>query len=82
VPSAAIKLALKVHNVEYLGSEWIVYARPQGERAPDKIVIARLPGGGDFELGSVHDFGVAEKHLRFFDKKTEKRAPARALAWP
>jgi multiple sugar transport system ATP-binding protein len=80
-PSAAIKLSLKIHNVEYLGSEWIVYGRPEGERAPDKIVISRVPHA-DLTIGATHDFAVAEHHLRFFDKETEKRAPARALSWP
>jgi len=78
---AAIKLKLKIHNVEYLGSEWIVYGRPQGEGAPDQVVVSRLPTA-DHKIGEIHDFTVAEKHLRFFDKETEKRAPARALTWP
>jgi multiple sugar transport system ATP-binding protein len=86
-PGAALKIALKIHNVEYLGSEWIVYGKPEssggagtGNLATDKTVISRLPNT-DMKIGSSHDFAVAEPHLRFFDKATEKRAPARALTW-
>ena len=79
--SAAIKLKLKIHNLEYLGSEWIVYGKAEGDRAPDKTIISRVPNA-ELEIGKTVEFGVAEPHLRFFDKATEKRAPARALSWP
>jgi len=81
LPSAAIKLTLTIQNAEYLGSEWIIYGKPEGAQFSDKTVIARLPTA-DLTIGTSHDFAVAEPHLRFFDKKTEKRAPARALSWP
>jgi multiple sugar transport system ATP-binding protein len=94
-PSAAIKLKLKISNIEYLGSEWIVYGKAvdtpgkpvdgpgkiEAGQTPDKTIISRLPNA-DLTIGDTHDFAVAEPHLRFFDKKTEKRAPARALSWP
>jgi multiple sugar transport system ATP-binding protein len=80
-PSSAIKLTLKVHNAEYLGSEWIIYGKASGTRAPDKTIVSRLPTS-DLKIGTSHDFAVAERHLRFFDKATEKRAPVRALSWP
>jgi len=80
-PSAALKFNLKIHNVEYLGSEWIVYGVPEGDRAGDKIVISRVPSI-DLKIGTNHEFAVAEPHLRLFDKATEKRAPARPVSWP
>ena len=99
-PNAAIKLTLKIHNVEYLGSEWIIYGKavdvpgkpvdgpgklvdvpgkPDGQ-ANDKTLISRVPTA-DLTIGTSVDFAVAEQHLRFFDKATEKRVPARALSW-
>ncbi|HEY6177543.1 MAG TPA: hypothetical protein VIX73_23965, partial [Kofleriaceae bacterium] len=100
-PSAAIRLTLKIQNLEYLGAEWIVYGQAVngvgkpvaggGEQVdgegkaetaqPGKTIIARVPSA-DLKIGETYDFGVVEAHLRFFDKATEKRAPARALSWP
>jgi multiple sugar transport system ATP-binding protein len=102
LPSAAIKLTLKIHNVEYLGSEWIIYgkavngvarpivgegeavnggAKPETGPASEKTIVSRLPAA-ELTIGTTLDFAVAEQHLRFFDKATEKRVPARALSWP
>src|SRR5262245_39435494 len=80
-PSAAIKLKLKILNVEYLGAEWNVYGKPEGDRGPDKKIIVGVRSG-ELIIGASHDFAVAEPHLRFFDKATEKRTSARALSWP
>jgi ABC-type sugar transport system ATPase subunit len=73
-------MTMKVLNVEYLGSEWIVYGKADGDRSPDKPIISRLPTA-DLKIGDSVDFAVAEHHLRFFDKTTERRVPARALSW-
>src|SRR5262245_14666960 len=106
-PSAAIKLTLKIQNLEYLGAEWIVYGQAvngggqpvtgggqpvtgvgkpvegpgKQDEQPAKTIIARVPNA-DLKIGENYEFGVVEAHLRFFDKATEKRAPARALSWP
>src|SRR5262249_37681687 len=55
--SAAIKLSLKIHNVEYLGAEWIVYGKTEGGPAPDKTIIARVPSV-ELTIGSTHEFAV------------------------
>jgi hypothetical protein len=44
-------------------------------------VIARLLLGQTFEIGSTYDFAVPERHLKFFDKQTEKRIEPRPLTW-
>jgi multiple sugar transport system ATP-binding protein len=80
-PSAPIKITMKIHNVEYLGSEWIIYGRAEAGPTPDKIIISRLPNA-ELSIGGTHEFAVAEPHLRFFDKASEKRTTARALSWP
>ena len=111
VANAAIKLTLQIQNIEYLGSEWIIYgratngsrpaagkslgevkpvvgegevvdggARPETGPASEKSIIARV-ASAELTIGATLDFAVAEQHLRFFDKATEKRVPARALSW-
>src|SRR5262249_8873913 len=39
----AVQLSLKVQNVEYLGAEWIVYAKVDAGKFAGKAVISRLP---------------------------------------
>jgi multiple sugar transport system ATP-binding protein len=80
-PSAALKLKLLVHNLEYLGSERILYARHEAERFGDKVIIARLPSSARYTIGERREFAVAEEHLRFFDRKTEKRTQPRTMTW-
>ena len=41
-------------------------------------MIARLLLGHSFEIGITYDFAVAERHLKFFDRTTEKKIAARA----
>jgi len=81
VSEAAIKLQLRVQNVEYLGSEWILYARPEASRFAENDVIARLPSAASYQLGELYPFGVAERHLRFFDRESQKRTAAKAVTW-
>ncbi len=80
-PDAPVKLPLRVTNVEYLGSEWILYAKVEGQRFDGKAVIARLPSAAQYKIGELHDFAVAERHLRFFDRTTDKRTTPRTLTW-
>jgi multiple sugar transport system ATP-binding protein len=79
--NSAVKFRLRVKNVEYLGSEWIVYCTVDSGRFKDKEIISRLPSATSYQIGETYDFGVNEKDLRFFDRQTEKKTQARALAW-
>jgi multiple sugar transport system ATP-binding protein len=81
LPNPAVKFRLRVQNVEYLGSEWIVYTKVDSGKFKDKEIISRLPSAASFQIGEIYDFGVMEKDLRFFDRQTEKKTQARALAW-
>jgi multiple sugar transport system ATP-binding protein len=80
-PDAAIKLQLRLKNVEYLGSEWILYAKPEGHRLLDKDVIARIPSAPSYKIGELYEFGVGEPHLRFFDRESQKRTAVKAVTW-
>jgi multiple sugar transport system ATP-binding protein len=79
---AALTLQLRVQNLEYLGSEWIMYARIESGRFADREVVVRLPSGatGLTEDGS-YLFGVRREHFHFFDTASQKRIEARA-EWP
>jgi multiple sugar transport system ATP-binding protein len=67
--------------VEYLGAEFILAGLLEGGKMDGKKVIARLLLGHSFEIGTTYDFAVAERHLKFFDRTTEKKIAARNVAW-
>ena len=79
--SAKLTFKFCVENVEYLGAEFILAGNLEGGKSNGKKVIARLLLGHSFEIGTTYDFAVAERHLKFFDRTTEKRVAARAVTW-
>jgi multiple sugar transport system ATP-binding protein len=79
---SALTLQLRVEHLEYLGSEWILYARVNTGRFDTREVVARLPAGATgYRTGESYAFTVAAPHLHFFDKATQKRLDARP-EWP
>jgi len=79
--SAKVAFKFRVENVEYLGAEFILAGNLVGGKADGKKVIARLLLGHSFEIGATYDFAVGERHLKFFDRTTEKKIAARNIAW-
>jgi multiple sugar transport system ATP-binding protein len=79
--SAKVPFKFRVENMEYLGAEFILSGLLVGGKADGKKVIARLLLGHSFEIGATYDFAVAELHLKFFDRTTEKKIAARNIAW-
>ncbi len=71
----------RVENAEYLGAEYILAGYLVGGRADGKNVIARLLLGHTFEVGATYEFAIAERHLKFFDRSTEKKVAARVVSW-
>jgi multiple sugar transport system ATP-binding protein len=79
---SGLSLQLRVSHLEYLGSEWILYARIEGGRFADRQVVARLPSNtSGYKTGESYAFNVSGEHFHFFDKATQKRLAARP-AWP
>jgi multiple sugar transport system ATP-binding protein len=76
-----VNFKFRVENVEYLGAEYILSGVLLGGRLEGKKVVARLLLGQTFEVATIYDFAVPERHLKFFDRSTEKKTEARALAW-
>src|SRR3989440_1350125 len=72
-----------VKDLEYLGSEWILYGLLEGGRFQKKEVIARIPATmqSNFTVDSVTDFAVSEPNLKFFDRASEKRIQKRDFQW-
>jgi multiple sugar transport system ATP-binding protein len=79
--SAKVTFKFRVENVEYLGAEFILAGNLVGGKSDGKKVIARLLLGHSFEVGTTYDFAVAERHLKFFNKTTEKKIAARTVTW-
>jgi multiple sugar transport system ATP-binding protein len=76
-----ISFKFRVENVEYLGAEFILSGLIVGGKADGKKVIARLLLGQSFEVGAIYDFAVLARQLKFFDRTTEKKVPARVVSW-
>jgi len=83
VHGPAVRFPLRVTNVEYLGSERIVYGVLEGGRFAGKKLISRLPTSvqGGVRSDAVQEFAVGRSDLKFFDKATTKRTPPRELDW-
>jgi multiple sugar transport system ATP-binding protein len=81
IQEAKVTFKFKVENVEYLGAEFILSGILQGGKLDGKKVVARLLLGQEFQVGETYEFAVPERHLKFFDRTTEKKTEARALAW-
>ena len=76
-----VPFKFRVENVEYLGAEFILSGLLVGGKADGKKVIARLLLGHSYEVGVTYDFAVPQQQLKFFDTATQKKVPARAIAW-
>jgi multiple sugar transport system ATP-binding protein len=81
IKEAKVPFKFRVENVEYLGAEFILSGFILGGQLDGKKVVGRLLLGQTYEVGATYDFAVPERHLKFFDRATEKRTEARALAW-
>jgi multiple sugar transport system ATP-binding protein len=81
IPEAKLPFQFRVENVEYLGAEFILSGILLGGKLDGKKVVARLLLGHEFEIGKVYEFAVPERHLKFFDRTTEKKTEARVLTW-
>jgi multiple sugar transport system ATP-binding protein len=82
-PQARLRFPLRVTNLEYLGSERIVYARLEDGRFAGQPLVARISASipGTFGEGTVHPFAVDERLVKLFDRATGKRIPPRPLSW-
>ena len=82
LPESPLQLRFRVTNVEYLGAERVLYGRIEAGRFSGPAV-SRISAtlDGAWGAGSVHDFAVDPRLVKFFDRTTGKRAPARPAGW-
>jgi multiple sugar transport system ATP-binding protein len=87
-PSAALpreepvlRLAFRIKHEEYLGAERILYGVLDGGPFDGKKAVARMSStlAARFAPDTVHDFAVATKDLKFFDREKGTRTEPRAL---
>jgi multiple sugar transport system ATP-binding protein len=78
-----VPLRFRVSHHEYLGAERLVYGTLEGGRSDGNKAVARLSAShvAPYAVGSLHAFAVAERHLKFFDRTTNKRTPQRLDLW-
>jgi multiple sugar transport system ATP-binding protein len=81
VTGDAAPFRLKVENIEYLGSEWIVSGNLAGGKLDGKKVFSRLSSAQQLQLSNTYDFAVPQRELKFFDTATQKRVEPRAISW-
>jgi multiple sugar transport system ATP-binding protein len=79
----SLTLRLRISNVEYLGSERILYAVGEGGTLAGRKVMARMGASAaeGFREDTTHDFAVAERDLKFFDRASGKRTTPRGFTW-
>jgi len=65
----ALALRFRVSHGEYLGSERVVYGTIDGGPFDGKRAVARMSSNvaARFEPGTIHDFAVADRDLKYFD---------------
>jgi len=70
-----VSYQFRVTHSEYLGAERILYGVMEGGAFNGRKVISRIPAthGEEISDGNVYSFAVANRDLKFFDPKTEKR---------
>jgi multiple sugar transport system ATP-binding protein len=81
IQEAKVPFQFRVENVEYLGAEFILSGVLVGGKLDGKKVVARFLLGQNLEIGKTYEFGVPERHLKFFDRTTEKKTESRVLTW-
>src|SRR6202140_249476 len=76
-----ISFGFQISHGEYLGADVILYGTLDGGAFHERKAISRIPSthSAGLTAGSLHAFAVAERDLKFFDSKTEKRTTPRRI---
>jgi multiple sugar transport system ATP-binding protein len=75
-----LTLAVRVHRLEYLGADRLVYGTPEA-RFREAKVISRLPSTvtTSVTVGETQDFAVRVRDLKFFEPTSGRRTERRPL---
>jgi len=75
-----LTLPIRVHRLEYLGADRLVYGTPE-TRFREAKVISRLPSTvtTSVMVGDTQDFAVRVRDLKFFEPQSGRRTTPRPL---
>ncbi len=73
-----VTLWMKIHRVEHLGADRLVYGTMR-DTFPNEKVIVNIPSTVEFPLvpGETYEFAIKETDIRFFDRRTGLRTEPR-----
>ena len=73
--SDALRLRIRVLQLEFLGAEWLAYGQLENGAEPRQMLLAKLapPSAAALRVGEVREFTVERARLRFFDHASGKR---------
>jgi len=82
VPGSPMRMRFRVTGAEYLGAERILYGQIEhGRFAGPAVSRISATTDGSYAVGSVHDFAVDPRQVKFFDRASGRRAAARPTGW-
>ena len=66
--AGALRLAVHIMELEFLGAEWQVYGQLENGANPQKLLAKAAPAvAAGLRVGETREFAVERAHLRFFD---------------
>jgi multiple sugar transport system ATP-binding protein len=73
----ALRLRIRVLQLEFLGAEWLAYGEVEEPAAPPRKLLAKLPPAlaATLHVGEAKGFSVERGRLRFFDRASGLRKP-------
>lgn len=70
----ALRLNVRIMELEFLGAEWQVYGQLDNGATGQKLLAKAQPAvAAGLRVGEQHEFAVASVHLRYFDAATGLR---------
>ena len=70
----ALRLAVHIIELEFLGAEWQVYGQLENGAKPQKLIAKAAPAvAAGLRVGETREFAVERTHLRLFDPATGLR---------
>ncbi|MGA9855108.1 MAG: ABC transporter ATP-binding protein [Gammaproteobacteria bacterium] len=74
VGEGALRLNLRIIELEFLGAEWQVYGQLENGGAPQKLLTkVESSVAAELRVDEMREFAVERAHLRFFDPETGLR---------
>ncbi|MDE2091309.1 MAG: ABC transporter ATP-binding protein [Gammaproteobacteria bacterium] len=76
VPEGSIIFKVRISQIEFLGSEWLVYGVLEDDKNEIKLLAKVQPAAaGELRAGKQHDFMIDRTRLRYFNKQSGLRMP-------